>query len=493
MTFQLTKDTWIDRGELPGADRSGQAEVRLVESPAGVEGVAKIFKHTPRSQREALVAERMELVGVRNIVEHLDSGEVTLEGSDETWFVIIMPRGDKSLASHIKDSDGLTVNESIRVLRDVATTLEDLRSVAVHRDIKPANVLKFGEDWRLTDFGIARIMEDSTATHTWKGARSAPYAAPETIRGLSATSATDVYSFGVMAYELIEGVLPFSGPDYAEKHLGVAPRKMQSASPQLRALVLECLNKEPATRPTPLQIQRRLLSAVSEESGSGIKALAEANAAITEAENSAQAAIAAAQKEEEIAHARFERAEAALLQISEELISRIEFAAPSARTTRDAAHGTMLFVSRLGSGSLGISAPVRSSPWPGKFPVVASAQIVATCTPLIPGGVRSVVHSLWYCDPGADGSYSWFDLAFDSGLNQPDVHPKAYSPERFSSELTTDSAMFSGSLLSEVDHVSPNAFASDWLGFFAQASSGQLPRIMGGKLIRVELADALSF
>lgn len=493
MRYELQNDSWDDLEELPGADDSGQARVRLVKNAAGVEAVAKVFKHTPRSQREALVAAHISLVKVRNIVEHLDSGEVHLPNVSEPWYVIIMPRAEKSLAAHIRDSGGLSTEESIRVLRDVAMTLEDLKAVAVHRDIKPANVLKFGEEWRLTDFGIARIMEESTATHTWKGAHSSAYAAPETIRGFTASSATDVYSFGVMAYELIEGSLPFLGPDYASQHLSSAPPTMQSNSPQLRALIFDCLNKEPATRPTPLQIQKRLLNALTEDAGTGVSALAEANAAVTEAENRAQAVNAAAQKEEEIAQARFERAEVALKQISEDLITKIELAAPKAQTIRGAGHGMMQFVSRLGAGSLGISIAVRSSPWPGRFPVIASAQIVASCTPVRPNGVRTVAHSLWYCDPNSDDSFSWFDLAFDSGLIQSDVHPKAYSPERFGSELSVDSANFQATHLEEVDHVAPTKFASDWLGLFAQAVEGNLPRIMGARLIRVEIHDTLEF
>ena len=83
----------------------------------------------------------------------------------------------------------------------------------VHRDLKPENVLFLDGHWCVADFGISRYAEASTAPDTRKYALTPAYAAPERWRNEHATSATDVYSLGVIAFELLTGARPFPGPD----------------------------------------------------------------------------------------------------------------------------------------------------------------------------------------------------------------------------------------------------------------------------------------
>src|SRR5699024_7455063 len=99
---------------------------------------------------------------------------------------------------------------------DIATTLTDLDGSVVHRDLKPENVLYLDGHWCLADFGIARYAEATTSPDTRKFALSPLYAAPERWKGERATTATDIYSLGVIAYELLSGEVPFTGKDMPE-------------------------------------------------------------------------------------------------------------------------------------------------------------------------------------------------------------------------------------------------------------------------------------
>jgi serine/threonine-protein kinase len=135
----------------------------------------------------------------------IDSGE-----TDDAW-VIVMPRAERSLRQHLDEVGApLAVSDAVAVLSDIAAALVDLDGKVVHRDLKPENVLLLAGRWCLADFGISRYAEATTAPDAQKYALSPPYAAPERWRNERATIATDIYSTGIIAYELLSGDLPFS-------------------------------------------------------------------------------------------------------------------------------------------------------------------------------------------------------------------------------------------------------------------------------------------
>ena len=246
---------WIV-GEQIGA--GGFGRVHAVTS-GGDEAVAKFVPKDPGADRELLFA---KLDGVRNVVPVVDSGETTHE-----W-VLVMPRADKSLRQHLDEpGSGLDGSETVSVLRDIAAALVDLDGKVVHRDLKPANVLLLDGSWCLADFGISRYAEATTAPDTQKFALSPPYAAPERWRNERASGATDVYSLGVIAYEMLAGSRPFPGPgleDYRDQHLHNEPPPLEGVPTLLAALVEECLYKAPGARPTPANLARRLTAVGSE-------------------------------------------------------------------------------------------------------------------------------------------------------------------------------------------------------------------------------------
>jgi serine/threonine-protein kinase len=130
----------------------------------------------------------------------------------------------------------------------------------VHRDLKPANVLLGAGQVRLADFGIARIVGESPATTTGTVIGTIGFMAPEVIRGEEPTPACDVYAVGITLYELLTGVLPFTGQAVAvmRGHLDTMPSRPDEMPGRLWALVSACLSKDPGARPSAVVLARAL-------------------------------------------------------------------------------------------------------------------------------------------------------------------------------------------------------------------------------------------
>src|SRR5205823_5741979 len=184
-------------------------------------------------------------------------------GGTSTHWVVIMPYAEPSLEKYLEDgSSRLSLTETLDILTDIATTLGDLHGRIVHRDVKTANVLRYRGAWCLTYFGIARYVDAATGTHTKKGIFSNAYAAPELWRGDKVTEATDVYGWGIIAYELVTHELPFLGPTadkFKDQHLHREPPSISIEVPESFAeLIQECLDKVPKARPTARELLQRL-------------------------------------------------------------------------------------------------------------------------------------------------------------------------------------------------------------------------------------------
>ncbi|MGL4739804.1 MAG: Stk1 family PASTA domain-containing Ser/Thr kinase [Sarcina sp.] len=187
-----------------------------------------------------------------NIVNVLDVG--TEDGIN--YIVMEFVKG-KTLKEIIVENKKLPVDVSIRIAIKVSTALECAHKAnIIHRDIKPHNILVTADGTvKVTDFGIAKSMDSSTLAHTNTIIGSAHYFSPEQAKGGYMDYKTDIYSLGVVMYEMLTGKIPFEGDTavtVALKHIQekpVPPIELNSNIPKsLNDLVLKCLAKDPASR-----------------------------------------------------------------------------------------------------------------------------------------------------------------------------------------------------------------------------------------------------
>src|SRR5690349_13080306 len=209
-----------------------------------------------RFKREILLAARLQHP---HIVPLLTAGE----SNGLPYFMMPFVDGE-SLRVRLARHGELPVNHAIRMLREIASALAYAHEHGiVHRDIKPDNVLLSGGSAMVTDFGVAKALSaSSNAEHggmTSLGvALGTPaYMSPEQASAdPSVDHRADIYSFGVLAYELLTGQPPFAGrtpQNLLAAHVTEVPeainKRRASLPPALAALVMRCLEKRPADRP----------------------------------------------------------------------------------------------------------------------------------------------------------------------------------------------------------------------------------------------------
>lgn len=229
----------------------------LREEYAGDEGFLKRFRaearHTAALSHDAIAA-------------LYDYGEL-----DGRAYIVMELCPGRPLSEIIEENiHGLPERRVIPVLIELARALDAAHSKGVvHRDVKPENILVDTEDgWRvkITDFGIARSSEQARLTKTGLVMGTAQYLSPEQAMGKQATSLSDVYALGIVAYEMLTGARPFTGAsqvDIAMAQVKQAPPELPEAiDPDLRRLVMMTLAKAPANRPRSAAAVARILEAI---------------------------------------------------------------------------------------------------------------------------------------------------------------------------------------------------------------------------------------
>jgi hypothetical protein len=223
-----------------------------------------------RFRREGRTAARLSHP---NIVQVYDAGEGELDGRETSYIVMeYVPGGD---LKDLIDRQGTLSGGDLAALSGVAAGLAHAHERGViHRDIKPHNIL-LDENGRpkLADFGIARALDATYATRTGSYLGTALYSSPEQLRGEGVTPKSDIYSLGVTLYHAATGQTPFTGApiEVASQHVSREPTPLRqlndAVSPSLEALILDCLKKDPDSRPAADEVRRGLL-----EAGRGVHA-----------------------------------------------------------------------------------------------------------------------------------------------------------------------------------------------------------------------------
>lgn len=182
------------------------------------------------------------------------------------YFVMELLEGI-SLDAYVKRRGRLSIEEALPILRGVARAVDAAHAAGIaHRDLKPENVFLIeGADGivqtKLLDFGVAKLLGERSGPKTQTGIPigTPRYMSPEQSRGVDVDSRTDVYSFGVMAYEMLTGRLPFEGEavmDILMKQIAAPPEAPSKVCPDLAQIfdgpILHMLEKEREKRPDSL-------------------------------------------------------------------------------------------------------------------------------------------------------------------------------------------------------------------------------------------------
>lgn len=477
MKIELERGAWT-RGEPLVNGEGGFGTVYEVQAADGSSAVAKFVPKAPGAERELLIGDSLRAAEFRNVMPVIDRGE-----HENSW-VLVMPRADKSLAQHLEQAHApLGLSEVVSILSDIAMALSDIDGAVVHRDLKPQNVLLLDGTWCVADFGIARYAEATTADDTRKFSLTPPYGAPEQWRNERATSATDIYAFGVIAFQLLSGALPFDGPDaasYREQHLTISPPPLTTGTTRLRILIEECLYKAPQARPNATNVLARLATAAEEPSRPGLSRLAQVSHAEVQRRTQSHAHEVAQREETERRAQMFAAAEQSFESFSQPLLQAIEDNAPTATIEVNAGRGKMRFVAELSGAKLGVSQPQPSPAWQGPFNVIAFANITVNLGGQNRMGWEGRSHSLWFCDAHEQGRFAWYETAFmDSPFSSghPSVEPFSCSPTE--GEVAFQNVIGTMQLawpVEELDRADPTEFLDRWIGWFADAAEQRLAR-----------------
>jgi serine/threonine-protein kinase len=208
----------------------GMGEVHLATDerlgrPVAVKVLAPEFADSPdfveRFRREALTAAALSHPNIAQVYDY------DVDGSSH--FIVMEHVDGTDLARLLRERGRITPGDAVRIAEQVCSALTVAhRSGVVHRDIKPGNVIVRPDGTvKVTDFGIAQALGQASLTDTGTVMGTAAYISPEQARGQATSPASDIYSLGILLFQMLTGAVPFEG----DAPVAIAMRHLDEAVP----------------------------------------------------------------------------------------------------------------------------------------------------------------------------------------------------------------------------------------------------------------------
>ncbi len=238
--------------------RGGMGRVyRALDTKTGEEVAIKLIRpdiaDDPRT-RERFVNE----IKLAHRVSHRNIGKMYHLGVDRgLHFITLEYVPGEDLKSFIRRSRRLDIGTVVAIAKQVCSGLSEAHDAGIiHRDLKPGNIMIDKEgNAKILDFGIARAVGTRGVTAEGSVIGTPEYMSPEQVEGGESDRRSDIYSFGVILFEMVTGRLPFDAETpfaVAFKHQSERPPRPEGLNPQtpagLSAVILKCLEKDPAAR-----------------------------------------------------------------------------------------------------------------------------------------------------------------------------------------------------------------------------------------------------
>lgn len=238
--------------------------------------------------------------------------------------------------------DALEVDHILADFDQILSGLSVLHEKLVHRDMKPENVLMRGGILKIGDFGLSKVIDEATASLTFKGGGTPCYMAPEVWDLKRASPATDLYAIGVMLFEACTGRRPFGMSDVDtlrdEHRFKPAPRA-KSVNPQvpdwIDGVIKRLLDKEPSKRyQTASELRVALQSQQKGAVGGGIGEIVSGVRAHVDAIEAVRLAEKRNQDDQQVESARIRYKEQELLELFDEVVDEVNAHLPESQISR---------------------------------------------------------------------------------------------------------------------------------------------------------------
>lgn len=217
----------------------------------------KVLRFDFRDNKDALRRFQREALSATQLIHPNIVGVYDVDEEDELQYIVMEYIDGTDLKKYIERQGQVAPEKAIHIMHQVLSAVALAhKNRIIHRDIKPQNILIDNQDRiKITDFGIAVALSETSITQTNTLLGSVHYLSPEQARGSMATSKSDIYALGVVLYELLSGSVPFDG----ESAVSIALKHFQEPMPSIRALhpefpqslenvILKATTKEPVDR-----------------------------------------------------------------------------------------------------------------------------------------------------------------------------------------------------------------------------------------------------